>query len=56
MEIFEKLNKDLGHTIVLITHETATAEHAERIIHILDGLIEKDEKVVARRSASLFIK
>ncbi|MEK7120938.1 MAG: ABC transporter ATP-binding protein [Patescibacteria group bacterium] len=56
MEIFEKLNKDLGHTIVLITHETTTAEHAERIIHIKDGLIEKDEKVMTRRSASLFIK
>lgn len=56
MEIFEKLNKDLGHTIVLITHETATAEHAERIIHIKDGLIEKDEKVIARRTASGFIK
>lgn len=56
MEIFEKLNKDLGHTIVLITHETTTAEHAERIIHIKDGLIEKDEKVIARRSASVFVK
>jgi len=36
MEILEDLNKKNGHTIILITHETFTAEHAERIIHILD--------------------
>lgn len=56
MEIFEKLNNEHGHTIILITHETTTAEHAERIIHIKDGLIEKDEKVIARKTASGFIK
>lgn len=44
MDIFQKLN-DEGHTIVLVTHETVTASHAERIIQLLDGLIEK-EKIV----------
>ncbi len=45
METFRKLNKDSGHTIVLITHEREVAEHADRIIHIRDGEIEKDEIV-----------
>jgi len=51
MEILEDLNKKNGHTIILITHETFTAEHAERIIHILDGKIDSDRKVEKRRTA-----
>jgi putative ABC transport system ATP-binding protein len=50
MEIIQKLN-DEGHTILLITHETSTAEYAKRIIRIKDGLIESDEKVASRRHA-----
>lgn len=50
MELIQKLNDD-GHTVMLITHETYTAEHAERIIHIKDGLIERDYKVENRRKA-----
>jgi putative ABC transport system ATP-binding protein len=45
MEILQKLNDEEGKTIILITHETTTAEHAKRIIHIKDGKIESDEKV-----------
>ena len=36
---FERLNKEFGCTIILITHEQEVAEHAKRIIHIRDGLI-----------------
>ena len=35
-----------GHTIVLITHEMDVADYANRIIHVRDGSIEKDEKNV----------
>ncbi len=52
MEIIQKLN-DEGHTIVLITHETSTAEHAKRIIHIKDGNIESDTRIHEQRKASL---
>lgn len=38
MKIFQKLNKN-GHTIIMITHESDIAEHAGRIIHLLDGKI-----------------
>lgn len=54
MAIIQKLNREAGHTVILITHETYTAEHAGRIIRIKDGEIENDEKVLERRER--FIK
>ena len=51
MEFIQKLNEEEGHTIILITHETCTAKHAQRIIHILDGKIESDTKVNHRYKA-----
>src|SRR5450830_2126124 len=38
---FQKLNKELGRTIILITHEQEIAEHADRILFIRDGLLEQ---------------
>lgn len=56
ISILEKLNADHGHTIVLITHETDTAEHAQRIIRVVDGRIDSDRKVERRRIGSEFQK
>lgn len=57
IEIIQKLNVEKGHTIILITHETYTAEYAERIIKLYDGQIVSDEKVLNRRTkAEHFIK
>lgn len=39
---FQRLNKEFGRTIILITHEKDVAEHADRIIHIRDGEIVED--------------
>jgi len=41
MKAFQELNQK-GHTIILITHEMDVADCANRIIHIRDGMIEKD--------------
>jgi putative ABC transport system ATP-binding protein len=41
---FQKLNKEHGRTIVLITHEHDVAEHAQRIITLRDGKIVSDKK------------
>jgi len=47
----------MGHTVILITHETYTAQYAERIIRLHDGKIECDEKVIDRKKGSgCFIK
>jgi len=44
MGLFERLWQQ-GNTIVLVTHEADIAMRANRIIHIRDGKVEKDEKV-----------
>ncbi len=49
LDTFQRLNKDLGRTIILITHELYVAEHADRIIHIRDGSIVSDEKNTHKR-------
>jgi len=48
MEILQKLN-DEGHTIIVVTHETQTAEYTDRIIRIIDGKIINDEGVAKKR-------
>ncbi len=50
MSILQSLN-DRGVTIILVTHETFTAEHAKRIIRVRDGNLVSDEKVKTRRFA-----
>lgn len=43
MEILQALNEEKKHTIILITHETYTAQRAKRIISLMDGKIESDK-------------
>jgi putative ABC transport system ATP-binding protein len=50
MKILQELNKK-GNTIILVTHEKSTAEHAERIIKIKDGNIIEDTKNFCRQEA-----
>lgn len=51
MRILESLNNE-GKTIIMVTHEKDTAEHAKRIIYLRDGEITKDIKVTNRKSSS----
>lgn len=46
MNLFTRLNKELGRTIILVTHEEDIAKYADRIIKIVDGEIHSDERNV----------
>ena len=50
MRILQDFNEQ-GNTIILVTHETSTGEHAKRIIRIKDGKLESDKPVAKRRLA-----
>lgn len=40
LAMFQELNRVDGLTIILVTHDPGVAHHAQRVIHIKDGLIE----------------
>lgn len=44
IELFQKINLELGTTFVLVTHSTALARHSRRILTMTEGRIIKEEK------------
>ncbi|MBU0459056.1 ATP-binding cassette domain-containing protein, partial [Patescibacteria group bacterium] len=50
MKVLQDLH-DSGHTIILVTHEQSTAEHADRIIELFDGRITRDTEEFKTRWA-----
>jgi putative ABC transport system ATP-binding protein len=44
LDIFQQLNEQ-GITVVFVTHDAEVAEYAQRVIHLRDGLIERDVPV-----------
>jgi putative ABC transport system ATP-binding protein len=51
MDIFQKLNRERGITVLLITHEVDIAEYGTRIVTFRDGQVVKDIPVTKRRLA-----
>ncbi len=51
MALFEQLNREQGITVILVTHDPDVARHAQRIIHVRDGLISRDERMEAPAAA-----
>ncbi len=49
LETFERLNREHGHTIILITHEDEVAAHADRILSIRDGELVSDVRTQQNR-------
>lgn len=41
LAMFQQLNREEGITIFLVTHDAGVARHAERVIHIHDGLVQE---------------
>ena len=56
METIQRLHAGMGNTVILITHETYTAEYAQRIVRLYDGQVESDVKVANRRTGKAFVK
>jgi putative ABC transport system ATP-binding protein len=52
MEIFQRLNRERGITLVLVTHEPDIAQYAQRIIVFKDGRIKKDYQIDEPRDAA----
>ena len=52
MGIFQRLNKERGITILLITHEVDIAEYGTRLIRFRDGRVVADQAVLHRRNAA----
>ena len=48
LQIFERLNREQGLTVIIVTHEPDVAAHARRIVHVRDGLIAEDGLPQAR--------
>jgi len=44
MELFQRLNREQGITIIFVTHNPETADYCSRVVHFRDGLIERDEQ------------
>jgi len=56
MEIFQRLNREMGITLVLVTHEPDIAEYAQRVIVFKDGKIKSDHQVENQRDAAEELK
>src|SRR6266496_237195 len=52
MEILQRLNRETGVKVVLITHEPDIAQYAERMVAFRDGKVVKDVPVENRRDAA----
>lgn len=42
LTLFERLNRDEGKTIIMVTHEDEVSQHAKRVLRLRDGLIQSD--------------
>src|SRR5438128_5311728 len=51
MEIFQRLNRQRGITLVLVTHEPDIAQYAQRVVVFKDGKIKKDYPIEDQRDA-----
>jgi putative ABC transport system ATP-binding protein len=56
MEIFQRLNRERGITLVLVTHEPDIAAYADRVVVFKDGRIKKDYRVASPRDAAEELK
>ncbi len=46
MELLVRLNEDHGITVLMVTHEDSVANYAKRVVRVMDGLIESDQRTL----------
>jgi putative ABC transport system ATP-binding protein len=46
MALLQSLNQERGITIVLVTHDPEIARHTSRIVHLYDGRVDRQERVL----------
>ena len=51
MAIFQRLNRDEGITLIVVTHDPDIASYAKRNIHFKDGRLRRDERIEQPRDA-----
>jgi putative ABC transport system ATP-binding protein len=56
MEIFQRLNRERGITLVLVTHELDIAQYAQRVVVFKDGKIKSDYQIEDQRNAAEELK
>jgi len=56
MEIFQRLNREMGITLVLVTHEPDIAQYAKRVVVFKDGKINSDYDIEDQRDATEELK
>jgi putative ABC transport system ATP-binding protein len=56
MEIFQRLNREQGITLILVTHEHDISEYAQRVVVFKDGKIKKDYLIDNQRDAAEELK
>jgi putative ABC transport system ATP-binding protein len=52
MEIFQRLNRERGITLILVTHEPDIAQYAQRVVVFKDGRIQKNYQIDEPRDAA----
>ncbi|MEM9953683.1 MAG: ABC transporter ATP-binding protein [Chloroflexota bacterium] len=52
LESFAQLNKQLNLTIVVVTHDPQVAASAERILHLVDGLLVRQQELISIRGGA----
>ncbi len=56
MKLFTNLNKELGISIVMVTHEPDVAAYSDRIVMFKDGLIINDSPVIKSKNKTKVVK
>lgn len=56
MAIFQRLNREAGMTVVLVTHEADVACFADRVVRFQDGMVISDTRTETREDADALLK